>query len=84
MRFVIFATCNRVRVSVHLFRTTGEQADVEQGLVAELGRVIAEHGVWASNSHSFLLEPDDQPVQLTVTLKVVTAQVTGGERRTGR
>lgn len=61
------------------FCTTVEQADVEQGLVAELRRVVAEHGLRTLNSHAFVLEPIDQPGQLTVTLKVVTAQVTGGE-----
>lgn len=67
------------RISLYLFHTTGEQADVEQGLVAELRRMLAEHGVRASNSHPFLLEPADQPEQLTVTLEGVTAQITGGE-----
>lgn len=61
------------------FHTTGEQADIEQGLVAELWRVVTEHGVRTPDSHSFLLEPADQAEQLTVTLKGVTAQVTGGE-----
>lgn len=59
--------------------TAGEQADVEQGVVAELGRVVAEHGVRASHSHPFLLEPADQPEQLAVALEGVTAQVAGGE-----
>lgn len=58
--------------------TAGEQADVEQGLVAELGRVVAEHGTRALNSHPFFLEPAHQPEQLTVTLEGVTAQVAGG------
>ena len=62
-----------------MFRTTGEPADVEQGLVAQLRRVVAEHGFLASNSHPFLLEPADQPVQRTVTIKGVKAQVAGGE-----
>lgn len=60
-------------------RTTGEQADVEQRLVAELRRVVTEHGFRASNSHPFLSEPADQPKQFTVTLKGVTAQVAGEE-----
>lgn len=70
---VIFLT------SVFVFRTTGEQADVEQGMVAELRRVVTEHGIRASNSHTFLLEPGDQPEQLTVTLKGVPAEVAGGQ-----
>lgn len=64
---------------MRLFRTAGEQADVEQGLVAELRRVVAEHGIRAADSHPFLLQPADQPEELTVTLKGVTAQVAGGE-----
>lgn len=47
--------------------------------MAQLRRVVAEHGIRASNSQPFLLEPADQPEQLTVTLKGVTAQVTGRE-----
>lgn len=62
-----------------VLRTTGEQANVEQRLVAELRRVVTEHGFRASNSHPFLSEPADQPKQFTVTLKGVTAQVTGEE-----
>ena len=62
-----------------MLRTTGEQADVEQGSVSQLRRMVAEHGVRASNPHPFLLEPANQPKQLTVTIKGVTAQVTGGE-----
>lgn len=68
-----------VCISVYLFSTAGEQADVEQGLVAELRRVVTEHGVRPSNSHPFLLQPTDQPEQLTVALKGVNAQVTGRE-----
>lgn len=66
-------------MQVYLFHTTGEQADVEQGMVAELRRVVTEHGIRASNSHTFLLEPGDQPEQLTVALKGVPAEVTGRE-----
>lgn len=71
--------CASVCISVYLFHTTGKPADVEQGLVAQLRRVVAEHGIRASNSHPFVLEPADQPVQQTVTIKGVKAQVTGGE-----
>lgn len=53
--------------------TTGEQADVEQGLVAALGGVVAEHGVGTLNSHPFILKPSDQPEQLTVAHKWITA-----------
>lgn len=60
-----------------MFHTTGEQADIKQGMVAEFRRVVAEHGIWASNSHPFFLEPADQPEQLTVTVKGVTTHVTG-------
>ena len=63
-----------------LFHTTGQQADVEQGLVAEFRRVVAEHGVRTSDSHPSLLEPADQPEELTVTVKGVAAQVAGGEK----
>lgn len=62
---------------MYSLHTAGEQADIEQGLVAELRRVVAEHGIWVLNSHPFLLEPADQPKQLTVALKGVTTQVTG-------
>lgn len=65
-----------------LFHTTCEQADIEQGLVAELRRVVAEHGIGALNSHPFFLEPAHQPEQLTVTLEWVATQVTGGEEDT--
>lgn len=41
--------------------------------------MVTEHGIRASNSHTFLLEPGDQPEQLTVALKGVPAEVTGRE-----
>lgn len=41
--------------------------------------MAAEHGIRTSNAYPFFLEPADQTEQLTVTLKGVTAQVTGGE-----
>lgn len=63
------------------FPTTGRQADVEQRLVAEFRRVIAEHGLRPSNSHPFLLEPADQAEQLAVTLKGVTAQVAARDEK---
>lgn len=62
-------------------RTAGEQADVEQRLVAELRGVVAERGFGTPKSHAFVPEPADQPEQFTMTLEGVTAEVTGQERR---
>lgn len=64
------------------FRTTGEQADVEQRLAQQLGRLPAQHVLRPADPHPFLLEPADQPKQLTVTIKGVTAQVAAGEEDT--
>lgn len=61
-----------------LCSTTREQADVEQRLVAELGGLVAQHGLRAADLHPFLPQPPDEPGQLTVTLEGVVAQVAGG------
>lgn len=61
-----------------LCSTTGKQADVEQRLVAELGGLVAQHGLRAADLHPFLPQPPDEPGQLTVTLEGVVAQVAGG------
>lgn len=47
--------------------------------MAELRGVVAEHGLGTPEPHAFVPEPADQPVELTVTLEGVTAQVTGRE-----
>lgn len=46
----------------------------------ELGRLVAEHGLRASDLHPLLLQPADEPEELTVAFKGVAAQVTE-ERR---
>ncbi len=79
LRLVFFLWHKCICIRVYLFHTTGVQADVEQRFVAELRWVVAEHHIWASNSHPFVLQPAKQPGQLTVTVKGVTAQVTGRE-----
>lgn len=62
------------------FRTAGEQAGVEQRLVAELRGVVAEHGFGTPKSHTFVPEPADQPKQFTMTLEGVPAEVTAQKR----
>lgn len=61
-------------------RTAGEQADIEQRLVAELRRVAAQHGFRTPKPHAFVPEPADQPEEFTMTLQGVTAEVAGQKR----
>ena len=56
--------------------TAGEEADVEERLVLDVGGLVAEHGVGPPHPHASLLQPAHQPVQRAVTHKWVGAQVT--------
>lgn len=56
--------------------TTGEQADVEQRLVAELGGLVAQHGLGTPHLHTSVPQPADQAGQFAVALEGVVAQVT--------
>lgn len=55
--------------------TTGKQADVQQRLVAELGGLVAQHGLRTAHLHTPVPQPADQPGQLAVALEGVVAQV---------
>lgn len=64
--------------------TTGEQADVKQRLVAELGRLVAQHSLGTPHLHASVPQPADQAGQLAVALEGVVAQVTAWRGRRGR
>lgn len=64
--------------------TAGKQADVQQRLVAKLGRLVTQHGLRTPHLHAAVLQPTDQAGQFAVALKGVVAQVTAWrERREG-